>query len=151
VIEFEPTPKVILPDYTFETAEVIMADKDSDLAVVKISKDIPTLKMAMNSDLRPADELISIGYPLGGSLPGESSIIRGVFSRMIKDKKSGISYIQTDMTIVGGMSGGPMLNTYGEVIGINTAGLFFGRTVHSGLSGFYRGKIQIDGGVGKAS
>lgn len=126
VIEFESTPKVILTDYTFETGEVIMADKDADLAVIKIKKGIPTLKIAQNRGLYPADELITIGYPLGGSLPGESSIIRGVFSRFIKDKKTGISYIQTDMTMVPGMSGGPMVNAYGEVVGVNTAGLVLG-------------------------
>jgi len=126
VIEYESSPKVIMTDYTFETGEVIMADKDADLAVIKIKKDIPALKMAQNRDLHPADELIAIGYPLGGSLPGESSIITGAFSRIIRDKKANISYIQTDMTIVSGMSGGAMVNTYGEVVGVNTSGLLSG-------------------------
>ena len=126
VIEFESSPKVIMTDYTFETGEVIMADKDADLAVIKIKKDIPALKMAQNRDLHPADKLIAIGYPLGGSLPGESSILTGAFSRMIRDKKANISYIQTDMTIVSGMSGGAMVNTYGEVVGVSTSGLLSG-------------------------
>ena len=126
VIELESSPKVIMTDCTFETGEVIMADKDADLAVIKIKKDIPMLKLAQNRDLQPADELIAIGYPLGGSLPGESSIIKGAFSRLVKDKEAGVLYIQTDMTMISGMSGGPMINTYGEVVGINTAGLLSG-------------------------
>jgi hypothetical protein len=115
-----------MTDYTFETGRVVAADKDADLAVIKIEKDIPALKITRNGNLRPADDLIAIGYPLGGNLPGESSIIRGVFSRIIKDKKSGVSYVQTDMTLVRGMSGGPMVNAYGEVAGINTSGLLLG-------------------------
>ncbi len=126
VIDGESSPKVIMTDNTFETGEVIMADKDADLAIIKIKKDIPVLKLAQNGKLQPADTLIAIGYPLGGDLPGESSIIKGVFSRIVKDKEAGILYIQTDMTMVSGMSGGPMINTYGEVVGINTSGLLLG-------------------------
>ena len=126
VIDSEPNPKVILPDNTFETGQIVMADKDADLAVIKIKKDLPALSLARLDGMSPAEEVLSIGYPLGGSLPGESSIIRGAFSRVIKDKKNGIQYIQTDMTMVSGISGGPMVNIYGEVVGINTTGLLLG-------------------------
>ena len=126
VIDSEPDPKVILPDNTFETGQIVMADKDTDLAVIKITKDLPALILAPLEGMSPAEEVLSIGYPLGGSLPGESSIIRGAFSRVIKDKKNGVQYLQTDMTMVSGISGGPMVNIYGEVVGINTAGLFLG-------------------------
>ncbi len=126
VIDSEPNPKVILPDSTFETAQVIMADKDADLAVIKIKKDLPPLNMARFDGVSPAEEVLAIGYPLGGSLPGESSVIRGSFSRFSKDKKNGVKYLQTDMTMVSGISGGPMVNICGEVVGINTAGLLLG-------------------------
>lgn len=123
VIESEPNPKVILPDYTFETAQVIMADKAADLAVIKISKDLPTLELVSLDKISPVEDLFSIGYPLGGSLPGEASVSRGSLSRVVKDRKSGVQYLSTDMTIVSGVSGGPMVNIYGEVVGVNTAGL----------------------------
>ena len=123
VVDLESSPKVIMTDYTFETGEVIMADKDADLAIIKVKRDIPVLKLAQNGKLHPPDTLIAIGYPLGGDLPGESSIVKGAFSRIIKDKEADISYIQTDIALVSGMSGGPMINVYGEVVGINTAGL----------------------------
>jgi len=126
VIESEPSPKVILPDNTFKTAQVIMADKDTDLAVIKIDKDLPALKLARLDGMSPAEEVFSIGYLLGGSLPGEASVIRGSFSRFIRDKKNGVQYLNTDMTLVPGISGGPMVNIYGEVIGVNTAGLVLG-------------------------
>ncbi len=126
VIASEPAPKVILPDNTFETGQVIMADKDSDLAVIKIKKDLPALNLMRLDGMNPAEEILAIGYPLGGSLPGESSVIRGSFSRCAKDKKNGIQYLQTDITMVSGISGGPMVNICGEVVGINTSGLLLG-------------------------
>ena len=126
VIDSEPNPKVILPDNTFETAQVIMADKDADLAIIKINKDLPAVSLARFDGVSPAEEVLAIGYPLGGSLPGESSVIRGSFSRRTKDKKNGVQYLQTDMTMIPGISGGPMVNICGEVVGINTAGLLLG-------------------------
>lgn len=126
VIESEPSPKIVLPDNTFETGQVIMADKDADLAVIKINKNLPVLKMARLDVISPAEEVFSIGYPLGGSLPGEASVTRGSFSRFIKDKKGDVLYLNTDMTFVSGISGGPMVNISGEVVGINTAGLLLG-------------------------
>src|SRR3989338_2819535 len=126
VIDSEPNPKVILPDNTFETAQVIMADKDADLAVIKIKKDLPAVSFARLGGISSPEEVLAIGYPLGGSLPGESSVIRGSFSRSTKDKKNGVQYLLTDMTMVSGISGGPMVNICGEVVGVNTSGLFLG-------------------------
>ncbi len=126
VIDSEPAPKVILPDNTFETAQVIMADKDADLAVIKIAKDLPVVRFAHLGWICPAEEVLAIGYPLGGNLSGESFVVRGSFSRRAKDKKNGVQYLLTDMTLISGISGGPMVNICGEVVGINTAGLFLG-------------------------
>ena len=126
VIESEPNPKVIFPDNTFETAQVIMADKDADLAVIKVNTDVPALRLAPPHGLSAAEQVFAIGYPLGGELPGESSIIRGSFSRLAKDKKNGIEYLQANMTLIGGISGGPMVNICGEVVGVNTSGLLLG-------------------------
>jgi hypothetical protein len=103
-----------------------MADKDADLAIIKINKDLPAVSLARLDGMSPAEEVLAIGYPLGGSLPGESSVIRGSFSRRTKDKKNGVQYLQTDITMVPGISGGPMVNICGEVVGINTSGLLLG-------------------------
>jgi hypothetical protein len=84
------------------------------------------VKFARLNWVCPAEELLAIGYPLGGGLSGESFVIRGAFSRSIKDKENGVRYLLTDMTMVSGISGGPMVNICGEVVGINTAGLVLG-------------------------
>lgn len=124
VIQFEPSPKIILPDNTFETGQIIMGDKDADLAVIKIGKNLPSLPLANLKELTPAEDLLAIGFPLGGYLPGESSVIKGHFSARRYSKRTGMDYLQTDMTLVGGMSGGPMVNIFGEVVGVSTMGLY---------------------------
>jgi hypothetical protein len=126
VVDAEPAPKVILPDNRFETAKVIIADKDADLAVIKIASDLPVVSFVRLSTLYPVEEVLAIGYPLGGGLSGDSFVVRGAFSRYAKDKKNGMQYILTDITFVSGISGGPMINVCGEVVGINTSGLLLG-------------------------
>ncbi len=121
VIQFDPNPKIIYPDHTFETAEVIMADKDADLAIIAISREMPTLLDVESSKLDPAEELLAIGFPLGGRIGGEPSVSKGLFAGERYDRKNGVKYLQTDMTLIHGMSGGPLVNIGGEVVGILTS------------------------------
>ena len=123
VIEFEPSPKVILPDNTFETAEILMADKNVDLAIIKINKNLPVISWGDPKELNPAEELLAIGFPLGGTLVGEASVNKGSLSGRRRSKDVGVEYLQTDTTLTPGVSGGPMINICGEVVAINTAGL----------------------------
>lgn len=126
VVASEPAPKVVLPDNTFETGQVVMADKDADLAVIKIKRDLPVVRFTRLAKMYPSEEILAIGYPLGGELSGESFVIRGAFARSAKNKKNSMQYILTDMTLISGISGGPMVNMCGEVVGINTSGLVLG-------------------------
>jgi hypothetical protein len=123
VIEFEPTPKVIFPDNTFETAEIVMADKNADLAILKVNKLLPPISWGEPAELEPAEELLAIGFPLGGELSGEASVNKGALAGRRRSKDVGVEYLQTDITFTGGVSGGPMVNICGEVEGINTSGL----------------------------
>ena len=123
VIEFEPSPKVILPDNTFETAEILMADRNADLAILRIHKELPVISWGEPSELNPAEELLAIGFPLGGQLIGEASVNKGSLAGRRRSKDVGVEYLQTDITLTPGVSGGPMVNICGEVVGINTAGL----------------------------
>lgn len=123
VIEFEPSPKVVFPDNTFQTAEVLMVDKTADLAILKVERNLQPLNWGDPKLLNPAEELLAIGFPLGGELIGEASANKGSLSGRRKSKDVGVEYIQTDATLIPGMSGGPMVNICGEVVGINTLGL----------------------------
>lgn len=122
VIEFEPAPKVMFVDNTFETGEILYADKNADLAILKINKKVPTINWS-NSDLvNPAQEILSFGYPFGGTMTGEATVLKGNLSakRIVHD--IGMEYLQTDATLNPGMSGGPMTTVCGDFVGINTMG-----------------------------
>lgn len=123
VIEFEPSPKVIFSDNTFETGEIVMADKNADLAIIKVTRKLPAISWGVPAELAPADELLAIGFPLGGQLVGDASVNKGSLSGRRRSKDVGVEYLQTDITLTPGVSGGPMINICGEVVGINTAGL----------------------------
>lgn len=114
------------------TANITGTDAFSDLAVIKInenSTDIPKpLVVGNSSELRVGDQVIAVGNPFGL----ESSMTTGIVSqigRLLSIDERGFSIpnaIQTDALINPGNSGGPLLNMKGEVIGVNTAGIFPG-------------------------
>lgn len=124
VIATEPTPKVILADGTFMTAQIRLADPDSDLAVLKVDADVPALPFSSVKWLRPAEELMVVGFPLGGMIAGEATVTRGAFSGLRYSKESGMIFVQTDANMTMGVSGGPMVDVCGEVVAVNAAGLF---------------------------
>lgn len=103
---------------TFE-AKVVGYDKTMDLALLKIkaSSDLKPVVLGDSSKVRVGNWAIAIGAPLGF----EQSFTVGVVSAVARGgiDSSGLSYIQTDAAINQGNSGGPLLNIYGEVIGIN--------------------------------
>ena len=123
VIAYEPSPKVVFPDNTFETAQILGGDKDVDIAFLKVSKKLPVLKWGDSNALQPAEELLAIGFPLGGELTGEASVNKGYLAGRRGVQNVGDDYIQTDATLTPGVSGGPMVNICGEVEGMNTEGL----------------------------
>jgi S1-C subfamily serine protease len=114
------------------TANITGTDAFSDLAVIKINEnttDIPKpLVVGNSSELRVGDQVVAIGNPFGL----ESSMTTGIVSqigRLLSIDERGFSIpnaIQTDALINPGNSGGPLLNMKGEVIGVNTAGIFPG-------------------------
>jgi hypothetical protein len=122
VIEFEPAPKVVFFDNKFEIGEILYADRDADLAVLKVDKKLPPIDWGNSDYLNPAEEILIFGFPLGGSLSGEATVKKGYLSakRSIRDR--GLEFLQTDSTVNPGMSGGPMTSVCGEFVGINTLG-----------------------------
>lgn len=108
---------------TFDGA-VIWSDSTLDLAIVKIdATDLPTAELGDSDDINVGELAVAIGNPLG--LTFERTVTAGIVSalnRSIILSTSSIAedLIQTDASINSGNSGGPLLNKYGEVIGINT-------------------------------
>ena len=108
-------------------AEFIGGDHISDIAVIKIDADpstIKTLKVGDSANLRPGMTAIALGHPFG--IEQAFSMTHGIISglaRSIQSQASSIpipAVIQTDADMNPGNSGGPLLNSAGEVIGVNT-------------------------------
>jgi serine protease Do len=116
-------------DPTHYSAKVIGADKESDLAVIKIEADheLPVAKLGNSDGVQVGDWVLAFGSPFGLN----STVTAGIVSA--KDRstvgKQFQRFIQTDAAINPGNSGGPLVNLVGEVIGINTA-------IYTGSRGF---------------
>ena len=103
------------------TAEIIGADSDSDVAVVKIdADDLPYLELADSDALEVGEWVLAIGNPLGLSHTVTAGIVsaKGRSGFGLADFEN---FIQTDAAINFGNSGGPLINLDGKVVGINTA------------------------------
>ncbi len=103
-------------------AELIAADEQADLAVLKIdAKNLTPAEFGDSSELVVGETAIAIGNPLGFELSG--SVTCGIISalnREITVDDRTMTLIQTDAAINSGNSGGPLVNCYGQVIGINS-------------------------------
>jgi serine protease Do len=99
-------------------AKVLGADTKTDVAVLKIdARNLPTVPLGSARDLRVGEWVLAIGSPFGF----ENSVTAGVVSakgRSLPDD-SLVPFIQTDVAVNPGNSGGPLFNSRGEVIGIN--------------------------------
>lgn len=107
-------------DETIE-AEVIGRDEKTDLAVLKVQTDKKMTEVTFGDSqtMRIGDWVVAIGNPFG--LGG--TVTTGIISAQQRNINAGPydDFIQTDASINRGNSGGPMFNTHGEVIGVNTA------------------------------
>ncbi len=114
---------VLFNDESKVDAKVVGYDRETDLAVLKVDKkNLIAATFGSSSELRVGETVIAIGNPLGFELFG--SVTSGIVSAldreiMINEKR--MTLIQTDAAINSGNSGGPLLNCYGQVIGINSA------------------------------
>ena len=100
-------------------AKVIGSDRKSDVAVIKVdAKDLPTVKIGDASKVRVGEWVAAIGSPFGL----ESTVTAGIVSaksRNVGDERI-VPFIQTDVAVNPGNSGGPLFNLAGEVVGINS-------------------------------
>jgi serine protease Do len=118
--------KVILSDGTEVNAKVINYDSEQDIAVIKITDNIKVpgvVELGDSSQVQSGEDVIAIGNPLGKEF--SSSVTKGIVSnanrKLQTDDGKQVSYIQTDAAISPGNSGGPLINSRGQVIGINAA------------------------------
>jgi serine protease DegQ len=121
VIENADGVSVTLADgRTFE-AELVGADPDTDVAVIRIpAENLSALNLADSSGLRVGDFVVAVGNPFGLG----QTVTSGIVSAVGRSGLQGLGYqnfIQTDASINPGNSGGALVNLRGELVGINTA------------------------------
>lgn len=156
VIEQATEIKVMLADGRTVSATLTGADPSTDIAVLKIYEaGLKPLALADSDALQVGQIAIAIGNPLGlqhtvtaGVVSALGRTLRANNGRMIDD------VIQTDASLNPGNSGGPLVNSLGQVIGVNTAtimsaqGLCF--AVSSNLAAYVAGKLIMEGRVKRA-
>jgi serine protease DegQ len=121
VVENADEIEVILNDSRHARAKVIGTDPDSDLAVLKIELDrLPTIVLGNSDTLQVGDQVLAIGNPFGVG----QTVTGGIVSALGRNQL-GINtfenFIQTDAAINPGNSGGALVDTNGNLLGINTA------------------------------
>jgi Do/DeqQ family serine protease len=123
VIANAGTIKVTLQDEREFEAEIVGADPDVDLAVLRIQSEavLPEVKMGSSDDLMIGETVIAIGNPFGFSHTVTTGVISALDRSIRTDDRVFHEFIQIDASINPGNSGGPLLNINGELIGINTA------------------------------
>ncbi len=119
VIEGADEVIVRLSDKREFKAKVLGADKATDVAVLRIeARNLPTVKIGSSANLRVGEWVLAIGSPYGFESSASAGIVSAV-SRSLPDDNY-VPFIQTDVAVNPGNSGGPLFNMSGEVIGINS-------------------------------
>jgi len=123
VILKSKTITVTLKDGREFTAQIVGADSDSDLAVLRISSPtaLPDITMGDSGNLLIGETVIAIGNPFGFSNTVTTGVISAINRSIRTEDMVYHDFIQTDASINPGNSGGPLLNINGELVGINTA------------------------------
>jgi serine protease Do len=110
---------VTLTDRREFQAKVIGVDERTDIAVIKINVDgkLPVANIGNSSTLRPGQWVLAIGSPFGF----ENTVTSGIVSATARPLNNGyVPFIQTDVAVNPGNSGGPLFNLSGQVVGINS-------------------------------
>lgn len=113
---------VELTDKRVFTAQVVGLDEPSDLALLKIEgKDLPAVRFGDSDQLKVGEWVLAIGSPFGLEFSAAAGIVSAK-GRSVPGQSSFnyMSFIQTDVAINQGNSGGPLFNLQGEVVGINS-------------------------------
>ena len=122
VVEDAVQIEVLLTDGRTAEAKCVGSDILSDLAVLRVGiGNLTPAEFGDSNALRVGDEVVAIGDPLGVELRG--TMTNGIISGINRDIKSGnrtLTLLQTTAALNTGNSGGPLVNCYGQVVGINT-------------------------------
>ena len=122
VVEGATSIEILFSDDSVLPAQMIGLDRVSDLALLRVaSNDLTPAEFGDSNSLQVGDSVVAIGDPLGMTLRGTMTDgIISAINRNILTEGRAMTLIQTNAALNSGNSGGPLLNCYGQVIGINT-------------------------------
>ena len=143
VVEGGTRIRVKLHDRREYIAEVLGVDKSTDLALLKInaSGPLPKVRFGRSEDLRLGQWVFAIGSPYGFDYTVTRGIVSGL-ARRLPDSNY-VPFIQTDAAVNPGNSGGPLFNTKGQVIGVNSQ-IFSASGSFAGLSFAIPSDVVVD-------
>ena len=155
VIEGEPSPKIILADGSIVTPSKVIGDMNSDLALLFVDGKYPDFVYPLPDEIRFSENepLLSAGYAWGTDIAGMATVVKGNYIDYRTSKKNPVGYVQTNISLVAGMSGGPLVDQCGSLVGVNTLGvaglsLFIGAHDIAGLFTYFSdadiAKIEVD-------
>ncbi len=112
---------VHLPDHRSFPAKVVGEDKIYDIALLKINATkLPTVQIGNSDDLQPGQWVVAIGSPFGLDHSVSAGIVSYVGRALGSQDQPAVPFIQTDVPINRGNSGGPLFNLQGQVVGMNS-------------------------------
>ena len=121
VVDGADSVTVKLADQREFKAKVVGSDEQSDVALLKIdASGLPAVRIGDSNQLKPGQWVVAIGSPFGLDHSVTAGIVSAVGRSNQYANQQYVPFIQTDVAINQGNSGGPLLNTRGEVVGINS-------------------------------
>src|SRR5262249_24578610 len=123
-----------LPTQRVLKAKVVRADKDADLALLRAegAKDLPSLPLGSVKGVSEVAGVVACGFPVGFALSPDKkeypaiSVNAGAVTSL-RHKAGELQFIQIDVSLTSGNSGGPVLDEYGKVIGVVVSGVAGGK------------------------
>lgn len=159
VVEDQSSAEVTTDDGKTYSAQLVGLDAQTDLALLKIdATDLTPAQFGQSEELQVGDEMLAIGDPLGANFHG--TLTNGILSGIDRDvtlNGYGMTLLQTTAALNSGNSGGPLLNLYGQVVGINNMKMVSTATTVEGL-GFavpsstvkeIIEQLAVDGGISR--
>ncbi|MFC1649567.1 serine protease [Patescibacteria group bacterium] len=129
VVDGESSPKVVFPDGGIESPTKIEAIANKDFAILTIDRTMEPMELFDYNNnfsyggLMYGEPLYAFGYPLGSDIQGDPAVIKGVLSGTRWMDEVNMNTIESNISIVDGMSGGPLVDSCGEVVGVNSMGI----------------------------
>lgn len=115
---------VVTYDGNVYKAQLLYADKEIDLALIKIDRtDLKPILLADQNEIKVGDEVVAIGTPLFFGYRNSAS--KGIISGLNRPVDGTYTYLQTDASINPGNSGGPLVNMKCQLVGLNTLGYMY--------------------------